>query len=112
MVELQVKVEPPQLQRVREQELGVESGRIGSTLLEVVGGELQDLNDRQVAAAWLSPFSCAALSAAINADTRSSRSPVMTRSSLCSVRLIRGSVTRVSLKLYVRIFSDRFLLRT
>src|SRR5437667_9366009 len=106
MVELEVKIQPPQLQRVREEELGVEAGRIGSVLLEIVGGELQDLNDRQLAAAWLSPFSCDARSAAINADTRSSRSPAMTRSSLCRVRLIRWSVKRFSLKLYVRSFSD------
>src|SRR2546425_6836271 len=101
MVELQIKVEPPQLQRVREQELGVESGRIGSMLLEEVGRELQDLNDRQVAAAWLSPFSCAALSAAVNADTRPSRPPVMKRSSLCKDRVIQLSVTWFSLKLNV-----------
>src|SRR2546421_11782323 len=99
MVELEINVETPQLQRVREQELGVEAGRIRSMLLEVVGGELQDLNDRQLAAASLSPLSCDARSAAINADTRSSRSPAMTRSSLCRVRLIRWSVTRLSLKL-------------
>src|SRR5438067_2475248 len=45
------------------------------------------------------PLSWAALAAAINASTRSSRSPAMTRSSLCIVRLIRWSVTRLSLKL-------------
>ena len=98
-IELQVQIEPPHPQRMREQELGVEPGRVGTVLLEVVGGELQDLDNGQLAAASAPPFSCAARSAAMSADTRSSRSPCMTRSSLCSVRLIRWSVTRLSLKL-------------
>src|SRR2546430_14636120 len=46
MIELQVQVEPPQLQRVSEQELGVEARGVGSVLLDVVGGELEDLDDR------------------------------------------------------------------
>ena len=96
-VELQVQVEPAELQRVRKQELGVEARRVRAVLLEVVGGELQDLNDGQLAAA--PPFSCAVRSAATKAFTRSSRSPAITRSSLCSVRLMRWSVTRFSLKL-------------
>src|SRR5207302_7908633 len=99
MFSTEIIVETPHLQRMHKQGLGVEAGRIRSMLLEVVGGELQDLNDRQLAAASLSPLSCDARSAAINADTRSSRSPAMTRSSLCRVRLIRWSVTRLSLKL-------------
>ena len=46
VVELQVEVEAAHVQRVGQQQLGVEARRVGTVLLEVVGGELQDLNDR------------------------------------------------------------------
>src|SRR5262249_40350271 len=46
-------------------------------------------------------------SSACNASVKSSRSPSTIWSSLCSVSLIRWSVTRFSGKLYVRIFSAR-----
>src|SRR2546430_2596475 len=98
-------------QRLSEQELGVGARGVGSVLLDVVGGELEDLDDRQLAEG-LPPLSWAARSAAISAETTSSRSPAITRSSLCRVKLMRWSVTRLSLKLYVRIFSDRLPLRT
>src|SRR5207302_516452 len=96
---------------VSQEQLGVEAGRIGAVLLEVVGGELEDLDDRHAGASG-PPLSWAVRSAEMSASTRSSSSPCMTRSSLCSVRLIRWSVTRLSLKLYVRIFSERLPLRT
>ena len=98
-IELQVEVEAAHSKGVREEKLGIEARGIRTVLLKVVGGELQDLNDGQLAWASLPPFSCAVLSAAMSAETSSSRSPAMTRSSLCKVRLIRWSVTRLSLKL-------------
>ncbi len=48
LVELEVQVEAAQSQRVGEKHLGVESGGFRSVLLEVVGRELQDLNDGQL----------------------------------------------------------------
>src|SRR6185436_13571376 len=55
----------------------------------------------------LSPPSWRARSSAASASTTSSSSPSRTRSRECKVRPTRWSVTRFSLKLYVRIFSDR-----
>src|SRR4029077_21179818 len=99
-VELQVEVEAAQAERVGQQHLGVESGGVGSVLLEVIGGELQDLNNRhQWTTSGPAPVSWAARSTATSTQTISSRSPCMTRSSLCRVRLMRWSVTRFSLKL-------------
>ena len=51
MVKLQIQVQSPQLESVREKKLGVEARRVRSMLLEVVGGELQDLDDRQLVGA-------------------------------------------------------------
>ena len=46
MVELEIQVQAPQLQSMGEQQLGVEARRVRPMLPEVVGGELQNLNDR------------------------------------------------------------------
>src|SRR5918995_1270240 len=51
--------------------------------------------------------SCSARSAAMSLSTMPSTWPASTWSSACSVRPMRWSVTRFSLKLYVRIFSER-----
>src|SRR5207247_9467324 len=80
MVELEIQVQAPQLQSMGEQQLGVEAGRVRPMLPEVVGGELQNLNDRH-ACVSAPPLSLAARSAAMAAETSSSRSPAITRSS-------------------------------
>jgi hypothetical protein len=55
-VELQVEVEAPDVEGVRQQELSVEARRTGTVLLEVFGGKLQDLGDGHEVAGF-SPFS-------------------------------------------------------
>src|SRR5919108_3775737 len=80
--------------------LGVDTRRLHARVGEPLFGDLQRFRDGH------SP-SARRRSSAVSAAVNSSSSPCRTRSSWCTVSLMRWSVMRFSGKLYVRIFSAR-----